>query len=162
MTSATETVFEALVVPHRSVTGKGIATLLAVLTLFSAGVALRLWFFRAPLAVAFVLFEIPMVAALLWANMRHARASELVTLTLDELSVVRSDWRGRKTRRSLPTAWLRVDLEDDKGTRHLVARSHGQGFEIGSFLHDSDKYALSQALRRALWDVKNPRFGDTA
>lgn len=158
MTAATAPVFEALIVPYRSVTGKGIAAMLAFVALFSVGVAGRLWLFRAPLAVAFLIFEFLMIAGLLWANLRHARASELIVLTPEALSVERRDWRGRKATVSLPATWLRIDLVEEKGTHRLLARSHGRAFEIGGFLHDADKVSLSKVLRTAIWDVRNPRF----
>lgn len=158
MTRTTSPVFEAVIVPYRSVTGKGIAVTLTLVALFSVGVAGRLWLFRAPLAVAFLAFEFPMIGGLLWINLRHARASESIVLTLDELSVERRDWRGHTTTAALPVAWLRVELVDEKGTRRLLARSHGKAFEIGGFLHDADKVSLSGVLKTALWKAKNPPF----
>jgi uncharacterized membrane protein len=158
MPSVRVPVFEALIVPHRSLTRKGIVTVVAVLSALTAAIALRFWLLGAWPVVLFSLFEIPIVILLLAINLRRARASELIMLDSHELNVIRTDPNGRRRQDSLPAAWLQVNLESGRGIPRVVARSHGRGCEVGGFLHEPDKISLFQALRDALHRIRNPRF----
>ena len=158
MSSAHAPVFEALIVPHRSLTRKGICIVVGLLSALTAAVALRFWLLGAWPVVLFSLVEIPFVILLLAINLRRARASELIMLDSHELNVTRTDPRGRRKQVSLPAAWLRVDLEPGKGIPRVMLSSHGHGCEVGAFLHEPDKVSLFEALRDALYRVRNPRF----
>ncbi|WP_256367314.1 DUF2244 domain-containing protein [Acidisphaera sp. S103] len=151
-------VFEALIVPHRSLTRKGVMTVIAVLTVFSAAVALRFLLLGAWPVAAFSLLEIPLVCGLLAVNVRRARASELIMLTAQEITVIQTDPAGRRKQMSLPSAWLRVQLDAGRGIPRVVLSSHGRDCEVGAFLHEPDRLSLFDALRDAVHGVRNPRF----
>ncbi|MDR3532784.1 MAG: DUF2244 domain-containing protein [Rhodopila sp.] len=151
-------VFEALIVPHRSLTRKGIALLVAAFVALSVAMALRFWLLGAWPVVAFTLAEVPLAILLVAINLRQARASELIMLTAYEVTVIRTDPAGRRQQVSLPSDWLRVDLEAAGGASHVMLSSRGRGCEIGSFLHEPDKKSLFEGLREALYRIKNPRF----
>ena len=151
-------VFEALIVPHRSLSRKGAAVVAAALSVLTALVALRCWLIGAWPVVAFSLIEIPLVLLLLMINLRRARARELIMLDRHELRVIRTDPRGRRQQISLPSAWLRVELEEGKGIPHVLLYSHGRDCEVGAFLHEPDKMSLFAALRDALHRSRNPHF----
>lgn len=160
MSSVPVPVFEALIVPHRSLTRPGLAAVVAVLTVFTAGVAVRFWLWGAWPVVAFSLFDVPLLIVLLAINQRRSRASELIMLDTARLTVIRTDPAGRRRQESLPAAWLRIDLDSSKGVPRVLASSHGRGCEIGAFLHEPDKISLFDALEAALHDVRNPRFNN--
>jgi uncharacterized membrane protein len=151
-------VFEALIVPHRSLTRKGTIVLVAGFVVLNAAVALRFWLLGAWPVVLFSLVEIPLVVLLLAINQRRARASELIMLNALELTVTRTDPAGHRQHVSLPAAWLRVDLQDSRGVPHVMLRSSEQACEVGAFLHEPDKLSLFDALRDAVHGVRNPRF----
>lgn len=151
-------VFEALIVPHRSLTRKGVMTVIAVLTVFSAAVALRFLLLGAWPVAAFSLMEIPLVCGLLAVNVRRARASELIMLTAQEITVIQTDPAGRRKQMSLPSAWLRVQLDAGRGIPRVMLSSHGRDCEVGAFLHEPDRLSLFDALRDAVHGVRNPRF----
>jgi uncharacterized membrane protein len=151
-------VFEALIVPHRSLTRKGVAGLVAIVLVLNAVVALRFWLWGAWPVMAFSLMEVPLVAVLLAINMRRARASELIMLNGHELTVIRTDSAGQRKQVSLPAAWLRVDLDPGRGIPRVVLSSHGRECEVGAFLHEPDKLSLFGALTDAVYRVRNPRF----
>jgi uncharacterized membrane protein len=151
-------VFEAFIVPHRSLTKRGVLVVAIALLVLSALVALRFWLLGAWPVMAFSLVEVPLIVLLLVLNLRHARASELIMLDGAALTVVRTDPAGRRRRVSLPSAWLRVDLDAGRGVPHVVVSSHGRGCEVGAFLHEAEKLSLFQALSDALHRVRNPRF----
>ncbi|HEY4044704.1 MAG TPA: DUF2244 domain-containing protein [Rhodopila sp.] len=151
-------VFEALIVPHRSLTRAGLAVVLGVLMVGTTAVALRFWLWGAWPVVAFSFIDVPLLVALLAINQRRARASELIMLDSTQLTVTRTDWKGRRKQDSLPAAWLRIDLDATKGIPRVVLSSHGRLCEIGAFLPEPDKMSLFDALRRAIYHAANPRF----
>lgn len=152
-------VFEAVIVPHRSLGRRGSLLLVSAIGLCSAGIALRFWFIGAWPVMAFSGVEVVLVVSLLAMNFRHARAHELITLNPAEITVVQTDHRGRRQSFSLPSAWLQVTLEtpDDRGCR-LLLRSHGRGREVGALLHTPEKQSLFEALRDALHRLRQPNF----
>ncbi len=133
-------------------------TVIAVLTVFSAAVALRFLLLGAWPVAAFSLLEIPLVCGLLAVNVRRARASELIMLTAQEITVIQTDPAGRRKQMSLPSAWLRVQLDAGRGIPRVVLSSHGRDCEVGAFLHEPDRLSLFDALRDAVHGVRNPRF----
>jgi uncharacterized membrane protein len=151
-------VFEALIVPHRSLTRKGVMGVVAVLLVLNAVIALRFWLLGAWPVVVFSSLEVPLAVVLLAINMRRARASELIMLDQRQLTVIRTDPAGLRKQVSLPSAWLRVDLDAGRGIPRLVVSSRGRDCEVGAFLHEPDKLSLFDALSDAVHRVRNPRF----
>lgn len=161
MSSAQAPVFEAFIVPHRSLTRTGVLILIAGLALLTTAVALRFWLLGAWPVVVFSVVEVPLVILLLTINLRRARASELIMLSAQALTIVRTDPTGRRQHASLPSAWLRVELDAGRGIPHVMLSSHGRGWEVGAFLHESDKLSLFAALSEALHGLRNPRFDNS-
>ena len=151
-------VFEAFIVPHRSLSPRGVTSLIVVLMLLLALVALRCWLLGAWPVVVCSLLEVPLVVLLLAINIHRARASELILLNTQELTVIQVDPKGRRISFSLPAAWLRVDQEDAKGASRIVVKSRGEAREIGSFLHEAEKQSLARALSDALQGIRHPWF----
>ena len=116
-------VFEALLVPYRSLSRKGVAAVIALLAVISSTVAIRFWLWGAWPVVLFSLLEVPLVVLMLAINMRRARASEMIMLTAHQLTVVRTDPSGRRKQDLLPVAWLRVDLDSRSEIRISTTRS---------------------------------------
>ena len=158
MASAQAPIFEARIVPYRSLTRKGVMIVVGSLAGLTVAMALRFWLLGAWPVVAFSLVEVPLVVLLLAINFRRARASELIMLSMQELTVIRTDPAGRRKQVSLPSAWLRVDLDAGRGIPRVVLRSHGRDCEVGAFLHEPDKLSLYEALSDALHCARNPRF----
>jgi uncharacterized membrane protein len=158
MSSAQAPVFEAFIVPHRSLTPNGVLAVIAALAFLTAAVALRFWLLGAWPVVVFSVVEVPLVILLLTINLRRARASELIMLSAQALTVVSTDPTGRRQQASLPSAWLRIDLDPGRGIPRVMLSSHGRGWEVGSFLHESEKLSLFAALSEALHGLRNPRF----
>jgi uncharacterized membrane protein len=158
MSPAQAPVFEAFLVPYRSLTRRGAITVVALLIVLSSTAALRFWLLGAWPVTVFCLLESPLFVLLLLVNLHRARASELVMLNAREITVIQTDPAGRQQRISLPSAWLRIELEAANGASRVVLSSHGRGCEVGAFLHEPDRMSLFEALRDALHGVRNPRF----
>ncbi len=122
MSPAQAPVFEALIVPYRSLTRRGVVTVAAAMLAFTAAIGLRFWLLGAWPVVVFSLIEIPLVILLLAINVRRARARELIMLDSRELKVIRTDANGRRKQVSLPSAWLRIELASGRGTNPRDSR----------------------------------------
>jgi uncharacterized membrane protein len=154
-----ETLFEAVIVPHRSLSSRGYRVLVAAICLLSTLIAVRFWLIGAWPVIGFSAVEIGLAVVLLTINARQARGTELVMLTPDELRIVRSDARGRCQERVLAAAWLNVVLEERPGRAPgllLVARDVRE--EIATTLGEAERRDLATALAGALRQARNPRF----
>ncbi len=158
MSSTLTPVFEALIVPHRSLSSRGLRTIVCVLMGLSIAVAVRFWLLGAWPVVVFSLFDVPLLALLLTINQRRARASELIMLDNQALTVIRTDSAGRRQQQSMPAAWLRVELEGGRGIPRILLSSRGRACEVGGFLHEPDRLSLFTALKDALYRMNNPHF----
>jgi uncharacterized membrane protein len=151
--------FEALILPHRSLSPRGLRILIAVIAGCCALTVLRFLLLRAWPVVAFSVVEVTFAILLLRFNARRARESELVLLTDADLRIIRTDASGRKHTERLPHAWLNVALEDVPGrVPRLLLASHGSRQEIAAALGAAEKRDLAGALREALHRLRNPVF----
>ena len=127
-----DTLFEAVIVPHRSLSPRGLRILVAAIGLLCGLTVLRFWLLGAWPVAAFSAVEIGIAIFLLRLNARRARASGLVLLSEDVLRVVRTDRTGRRQERVLPAAWLNAVLEEPPGrVPTLVLVTRGVREEIG-------------------------------
>ena len=157
--AAEASLFEAVIVPHRSLTARGLRRLIALITGLCALTALRFWLIGAWPVVVFSVVEVGLAVLLLWINARQARASELILLTDRTLRVVRTTAAGRRAERVLSPGWLNVALEETPGrVPKLVLVAHGVREEIGAALGETERRDLARALQEALYQARNPRF----
>ena len=163
MTTGDAALFEALIVPHRSLSRVGMRRLcIAISTLVGFG-AFRFWIIGAWPVAAFSVIEIGLALFLLRLNARRARASELVLLSESGLRVIRTDVRGRRDERSYPASWLNVVLVERAGrVPALMLSARGVREEIAASLGEHEKRDLAGALREALHSWRNPRFDNPA
>ena len=153
--------FEALIVPHRSLSPRGLRVLMASIVLLSAMLVLRFWFIGAWPVVAFSAVEIGLALFLLRLNAMRARASELILLSDAALRIVRTDARGRRQERSLPVGWLNAVIEEPPGSvPKLLLVAHGVREEIAATLGSTEKRDLWAALRDALQRLRSPSFNN--
>lgn len=151
--------FEAELVPHRSLSTRGLAILLGCMGVISLGVTTLFWFLGAWPIAGFNGAEVLLAVVLLRAHARSARASEFLVLTDFELCIQRTDSRGTRTEQRLPSAWIGVILEERQGrTPGLYLAAHGKRLEIGSALGEPEKRDLARALAEALHRWRHPTF----
>lgn len=158
MTSALPLVFEAMIVPHRSLSRRGLQVLVAFIFLLSLVLSAGLWWAGAwPVVGAFGL-EVGLAIVLL---LRHARsrASEMLLLSDAGLRVVRTDGRGRRSEHALEPSWLNVVLEERPGrVPLLLLTNRGRRLEVGAVLGEDEKRDLAAALQAALHRWRHPVF----
>ena len=151
--------FEAVIVPHRSLTPRGLRVLIAAIAGAVALTALRFWLIGAWPVAAFSVIEIGLILWLIRLNVLQARGSELVLLSEHTLRIIRTDPKGNREERRLPAAWLNVVLEEAPGRiPRLLLAVRQQREEIGKVLGEPAKRELAKALRGALHTARNPDF----
>jgi uncharacterized membrane protein len=151
--------FEAVIVPHRSLSPAGLRWVLGSVLALSGLVAAGLWFVGAWPVMGFTGFEALLAVWLVGRNVREAKASEMLLLSDSGLLVVRTDAAGRRWEGRLGGYWLRAHLEERPGrTPALVLQDRGQWIEVGAALGEDEKRQLAAALREAIDRQRNPVF----
>jgi uncharacterized membrane protein len=151
--------FEAVIVPHRSLSRHGLRALSAILAGLCALIGLRFWWLGAWPVLAFSGPEIGIAIFLFYLNARRARACELVTLHDDHVRIVRVSPSGQRHESSLPSSWLNVVLDEQPGrVPRLLLSTRTARAEIGAVLGEDEKRDLAKALEVVLHDARNPRF----
>lgn len=151
--------FEAVIVPHRSLSRRGLQLLLGAIGLICVANVVMFARLHAWPICGFAGAELVLAALLLRLNALGARASEMLLLTPGALRVIRTDPKGRRVEVALPPAWLTVQIEDRPGrVPALWLGSHGRREEVARFLGEAEKRDLAQALSAALHRWRNPVF----
>ncbi len=152
-------VFEAVIVPHRSLSRRGRRRLLGVLLVLCAGNAAMFVHMGAWPVGGFCGIELLLAAVMLQINTHGAKTSEVVMLGGEGLRIVRTDRHGRRQERLLPTGWLRVSLEEIAGrVPRLVLQARSEREEIAASLGEAEKRDLAAALSQALQRWRSPVF----
>ena len=151
--------FEAVIVPHRSLSPRALGVLTgAVALVCCVTTAMAIWNGAWPVG-GFAAIEFLLAALLFRLNMRAARAAELVLLTETGLRIIRTNARGARRELVLPPYWLRVQLDERPGqVPVLTLAARGVSEEVGSCLGAGEKRELATALEDALHRWRNPRF----
>ncbi len=151
--------FEALIVPHRSLSVRGRRRLMLALAALCASVGVRFWLIGAWPVIAFCALEVAGAIFLLHLNGRRAHASELVLLSDQRLRVIRTTSGGKRSEIEMPSAWLNVVMEESAGrVPRLLLGQRGRLVEVGASLGEDAKRDLATALRDVLHQFRNPRF----
>ena len=151
--------FEAVIVPHRSLSRRGLAILIGALCLLSSATATGFWLLGAWPVAGFSGAEIVLAILLLRHNARSVRASEVLLLDAGGLRLIRTDPRGRREERSMPAGWLNVVLEERPGAvPRLWLATHGMREQVAAALGEREKRDLAAALGQALHRQRNPVF----
>ncbi len=151
--------FQAVIVPHRSLSRRGLRLLLAAICILCGINAAVFVHIGAWPVGGFTGVELVLAAVLLRINARGARASELVLLTERELRIVRTDVKGARQEKILSPSWMSVRLEDRPASvPRLWLVAGGRQEEVGRSLGEAEKRDLAEALGAALHRWRNPRF----
>ena len=155
----TAILFQALITPHRSLSRRGLRTLLIAICVLCGASALVFVRLGAWPVGGFTGVELLLAAFLFRLNTTSARASELVILTPQSLQITRTSPQGQRAQKSLPTAWLNARLVERPGrVPALMLVAHGIEEEIAAMLGEAEKRDLQSALAEALRRFRNPVF----
>ena len=148
--------FSALLTPHRSLSRKGFAVLMAVISVLNFTAGMIFLFKGAWPVLAFFLLD---MLAIYWAfriNFRDAKATEEISITTSELRVRKTDHRGAATEWVFNPLWVRLDqtVHQEYGIERLCLVSRGRSLAIAQFLGPDEKLSFSKALAAALASAK--------
>jgi len=153
--------FETVIVPHQSLSRRGLLYVACCVVTVSFVISLRFLFLGAWPVMAFSILEALFALLLLAMHRRQGLRREAIKLDETKITIVAIDARGRRQSFSLPAAWLQVSLKagvDEGHGSRLWLHSHGRSREVGAFLHDSERRSLAEALTAALHRLRNPIF----
>lgn len=152
-------VFEALIVPNRSLTRRGWYWLIFGLLGAMGLTVLRFSLLGAWPVAVFALLEVALFLTLFWIHARSTRQMELLLLSPSALRVIRIEPSGRRSEQQLQPGWLNVALRERAGrVPALVLSSHGRQAEIARALGEAEKRELAAALAEAVQTLRNPTF----
>ena len=151
--------FEAVIVPHRSLSRRGLRLLIGAICGLSACSTAVFWWLGAWPVAGFNGVEITAAMLLLRYNARAARANEVILLSSSTLRVIRTAQDGTRVEQEVSPAWINVHLQDRPGrVPGLFLAAHGTRLEVGASLGEPEKLDLAEALKDALHRWRNPRF----
>jgi uncharacterized membrane protein len=151
--------FEAVIVPHRSLSPAGMRWVMAGLLGLSALISTGLWFLGAWPVIGFPGFGALLALWLVRRNAAQARAREFLVLSARELVVLRYDGAKWRDASRFEPYWLRARLEERPGrTPALVLRDRARLMEIATALGEEEKRDLAASLQAALERLRNPVF----
>jgi uncharacterized membrane protein len=152
-------VFEAMVTPYRSLSARGLRTVIVFVCCVSLCTTTLFWWLGAWPIAGFNGAEILLAMLLLRAHAKSSRSCELLMLSGAALRIRRIDGKGLSTEVSLPPGWLNVRLEERPGrVPGLYLSARGHQVEVATALGEPEKRDLADALRAALHRLKNPVF----
>jgi uncharacterized membrane protein len=150
-TEGEQTLLDLALYPHRSLSPRGFAILMAAIAVVGFCGGLAFFLMGAWPIVGFFGLDVALIYWAFKASYRSGRAHEIIRLTPRELTVERVSPTGRSRRWSFQPYWLRVELEERAGrTSRLTLQSHGRAFEVGGFLTSEERDEVATALRHAL------------
>lgn len=150
--------FDAWLRPHRSLTRRGLALVLAIAAVPSFGLGVVFLSLGAWPVTGFLGLDVALLYLAFRLNNRAARESERVRLSETELTVDRHAVDGKAEHWSFQPNWLRVDVDDPpRPDSKLLLSTHGRSLAIGQFLPPAERVEVADALRLALRRWRAPR-----
>lgn len=149
--TADEPLFDALLVPHRSLSRQGFTILMLAVCSVCLIAGLIFYLVGAWPVVGFLGVDVVLIYWAFRINYRRAEMYETVRLTEGDLVVERvNHWGEKRTWRFQPH-WLQVSMDDPpEPDSPLTLRAHGRSLAIGRFLTAEERLDLAEALRGAL------------
>ena len=139
--------------PHRSLSKKGFAIVMGVLTALLFIIGLGFFLAGAWPVIGFLGLELLVVWGAFKLNYRAARHRETIHTTTEELMFESQNPTGQQSEKSFPIGWLRVSLSPSKSPamssrdqQKIILSSHGEQAEIGKYLHPAEKAGLSREI----------------
>ncbi len=158
---ARECLFEARIVPHRSLSPRAFRTLMALFTLVSVASGIPFILFGAWPVAGFIGLDVALLYLAFRANFAAARAYEDIIVTPLELLLAKVSPRGARAEWRFHPAWVRLVRQEHEefGLQRLSLNSRGRSVEVAKFLGPDEKADFASGLSRALAEARRgPRF----
>ncbi|HVB89352.1 MAG TPA: DUF2244 domain-containing protein [Beijerinckiaceae bacterium] len=154
-------IFEARLVPHRSLDRRGVFVVLACVGSATSLLSLPFFLMGAWPVIGFMGLDVLALWLALRASFRSARAYEDVRLSALELEVAKVSAAGARREWQFNPLWVRLErIEDEEfGIAELSLASRGRRLVIASFLGPQAKADFARDLSRALAQARRgPQF----
>lgn len=145
-------IFSALLTPHRSLSARGFAVLMACVALASFFAGLSFLLMGAWPVFGFFGLDVLLIWWAFRINYRHARAYEEIAVSVSEIRIRKVSHRGRQAEWTFNPLWVRLGHErfEEFGMSRLYLTSRGQELTIADMLGPAEKEEFAQALSAAL------------
>lgn len=148
--------FRAILYPHRSLSPRGFLLLMSGIGSVSFVAGMVFWWIGAWPVFGFLGLDVALIYWAFRANYRAARASELIELDQDQLTLTRTDPKGRQIAFAFNPYWVRVELRElTGGQTKLALASHGRLVEFGRFLNHDERREFAGVLKGQLGRVRS-------
>ena len=143
--------FDAVLMPHRSLSPAGFWLLLALVSAVSFASGMYFALHGAWPVLGYFGLDVVLLYLAFRASYRAARRYETVKLTEEALVVERVGPRGQRARWNFQPYWLKIEMDEppEHGSQ-LRLTSHGRSLALGAFLSPGERAELAAALREAL------------
>jgi uncharacterized membrane protein len=142
---------DAILRPNPPMSPRVLLIVLVVVTLFNVAFALSFVLRGAWPVAPFMGLDVALLAWGFRASTRAARRYEHLTLTVDNLRILRQPVKGEADEVALNPYWVRVEMDDPpEPWSQLTLWSHGKSLQIGSFMSPDARAAFAGVLRSAL------------
>ncbi|MGI9169845.1 MAG: DUF2244 domain-containing protein [Caulobacteraceae bacterium] len=151
---------DAVITPNRSLSARGLVTLILAMTALDAGLAtLFVALGAAPIPI-FIGVGLVATAVALIAGQRAAARRERIQVTAAEVRVTMETRRGAQTVWTSPTAFTRVALAGDEGDdeSRLNLRLSDRELAVARALSRRERRDFARALERAIARARSGRF----
>lgn len=152
--SAATLYFDAWLRPHRSLTRRGLAMVLALAAVPSFILGVAFLFMGAWPVTGFLGLDVVLLWWLFKRSYLDARRSETLLLTDRELIVARVAPDGEREELRLDAYWLKIEASEEK----LVATSRGNRAVLGRFLSPPERLRVADELKAALAEMRTPTY----
>lgn len=155
--------FEQILFPQRSLGKTGFRILMSIIVMLSAGIGIMFYHLGAWPISGFFGLDVLLIYTAFKIQYRDGKASEIITLAGETLTISRIDHKGRREDFSFNSYWVNVSMScppnvpRNIGETYIEARSHGRGTFFGTYLTQEKRTELMHALKQALVDCKNYR-----
>jgi uncharacterized membrane protein len=149
-------VFDAVLIPHRSLGRRGFALLLGGVGIASTLMSVPFYLLGAWPVVGFFGIDVGLLYLFFRLNYRDGQRREHVVLTYLSLLVSHVDPRGRVRQWRFNPLWVRLEREthEEFGVMRLALVQRPREVEIAAFLGAAEKSDFADALSRALVEAR--------
>lgn len=141
--------------PHRSLSKKGFAILMTIITFICLSGGLVFWFIGAWPVFGFLGLDIILVYLAFKMNYRSGDMYERLLIVSKKLKIFRSFASGKTQVWELNPYWAKAKIIDiTKNHCQLLIESENKVVSIGSYLNDYDKRKLKDKIENSLKNYK--------
>ena len=142
--------------PHRSLSQRGFAILIAGLGTLAFVIGLGFFLLGAWPVIGFMGLELLVLYVAFRLNYRDGKACEQLLIHADGLDLIRTSPSGKQSHMHFASPWLRAELIPQKGRRKILAlRHHHDHHEIGAFLPPAEKKHIHALINERIDAARN-------